>query len=161
MLLMLATRTAVPAAATTPMYRLPFMSFLRGSGVLEIIGHPPDEAGVVDAPDETGVEAAIPAEAPDEAGGSDVEEVARDQPVLPDETGRRDAVRPDETARLRRAGGPGDIAPLVILAEHDVAVGKKTVVVGDTLAPRVETAAPDQRLGVGGLRRGEDGVTAQ
>src|SRR5881296_3417067 len=145
------------------MNTFPFMSAsLRGSMALPGIGDPPDETGVLQAPDEAHVEAAVAADAPDQAGGRDVEEIVRNQLVRPDETGAVEAIGPDEAARLRRTRGPGDIVPLVALAEHDVGVGVQAVVVSDAHAPRIEPAdAPDQRLCVGELLRRENRFTAQ
>src|SRR5437867_8506209 len=145
------------------MNTFPFMSAsLRGSMALPGIGDPPDETGVLQAPDEAHVEAAVAADAPDQAGGRDVEEIVRNQLVRPDETGAVEAIGPDEAARLRRAGGPGDIVTLVVLAERDVGVGEQAVVIGDAQSPRIEPAdAPDHRLSVGELLRRANRLAAQ
>src|SRR2546422_4341972 len=101
----------------------------RGTIAFPGIGDPPDEPGVLQAPYEAHVEAAVAADAPDQTGGRDVEEIVRDQLVRPDETGAVEAIGPDEAARLGRTGCPGDIVPLVVLAGHDVGVGEQAVVV--------------------------------
>src|SRR5206468_8672217 len=105
------------------MKTLPFMSSsLLGSIGLPRIVQPPDEAGVTQAPDEACVETAVAAVAPDEAGGRHVEEIVRDDLVLPDDSGGVQAVGPDQAARQWRAGAPGDVVPLIVLSEHDVGV---------------------------------------
>src|SRR5881397_3275593 len=88
-----------------------------GSIGLPRIVQPPDEAGVTQAPYEACVETAVAAVAPDEAGGRHVEEIVRDDLVLPDDSGGVQALGPDEAARQRRAGVPGHIAPLIALPE--------------------------------------------
>src|SRR5207245_9557665 len=96
--------TTAPAAATTPMKTLPFMSAsLLGSVALPAIGDPPDEAGVAQSPDEAHVIAAVAADAPDQTRRSDVEEVVRDDLIAPDETGAAQAIVHDEAARRGRA----------------------------------------------------------
>src|SRR5881296_3250051 len=99
------------------MNTFPFMSSsLRGSIALPDIGDPPDEAGILKPPDETHVVAAVAVDSPDETGGPDAEEIVRDHLVRPDETRGVQPVGPDEAARLRRAGVPGDVVPLIALA---------------------------------------------
>src|SRR6185503_19279081 len=155
--------TATPAAATTPMYRLPFMASLLGSIGLPFIEQPPDETGVLEAPYEAAVEASVASDSPDETGGADVKEVVRDQPVVPDQPRGVQALRPDQAAGLRRARAPGHVIPLAVAAEHHVIAGEQAVEVGDAHAPGVETvrASPDERLGVGPLLLGEHRIAAQ
>src|SRR6266511_1051224 len=127
------------------MKTLPFISSsLRGSIGLPDIVQPPDEAGVVSAV------------APDQTGGRDVEEIIRDELVLPDDAGGVQALGPDETARQRRAGGPGDVVPLVALSKRDVGVAVESAVVRDAHAPPHAPDAPDERLRVDGLLHLED-----
>src|SRR5882762_12031791 len=116
----LCPRTAAPTAATAPMKTLPFMSpSLRESMGLPLIGQPPDQPGVPQAPDEAHVEAAVAADTPDQTAGRDVEEIIRDRPVRPDQSGGVQSAGPDEAARHRRHGIPGDVVPLIVLSEHD------------------------------------------
>src|SRR6266702_2956338 len=118
------------------MKTLPFISSsLREAIALPGIGVPPDEARISQAPDETHVVAAVAGGTPDQARRSDVEEVVRDELVAPDESGAAQTVGPDEAARGGHARVPGDVVPLVVLAEHDIGVGVQAVVVRDTQSP--------------------------
>src|SRR5436309_366996 len=106
------------------MKTLPFIS----SSLLESIGlpriaHPPDESGVLQAPDQAQVVSAV-APAPDETRRADVEEVVRDDPVRPDQSRAVQTIRPDETARSGCAGSPGHIVPLVVLSGRNVGIGE-------------------------------------
>src|SRR5882672_7463979 len=135
------------------MKTLPFISSsLRESVALPAIGVPPDETGVPQGPDEAHVVAAIAGDTPDQACRSDIEEVVRDELISPDEAGAVQPLVPDQTARGGCAGVPGDVIPLVVLAEHDVRVGVQSVVVGNSESPRIEASdSPDERLRVGEL----------
>src|SRR5881628_3801953 len=145
------------------MKTLPFISSsLRESIALPGIGVPPDETRIPQGPDETHVEAAVAADTPDQARRSDLEEVARDGLVAPDEPGAGQTIGPDEAARGGGARVPGDVVPLVVLAEHDVRVGVQSVVVRDTQSPRIEACdSPDERLRVGQLLGRQGRLTAE
>src|SRR5262245_12491156 len=86
----------------------------------------PDQTGVPDGPDESGVVSQVPPEPPDQARGGDVEEVVRDDLVVPGHARRVQATAPDQAGRRRFARVPG-AAPLAVVRVGDLTLGVQTV----------------------------------
>src|SRR6266581_6546586 len=98
----------------------------------------PPEQSVDESPDETRVGAGVPLKAPDQARGGDVEEILRDDLVRPGDARGVERVTPDQAGRGGRARVPGDVLPLIVLTEGDLALGVEAVVVGDARPPHVQ-----------------------